>query len=133
MSKLLESYVLDQLKDELTIRPNQYGGLQGSGTNHFLIQCWDNILRALDTPETAVSLLSIDFSKAFNRMDHAACLTALANCGASTDSLAMIAAFLTGRKMKVKVNYSFSSPRAVKGGSPQGTRLGNFLPLLQST
>ena len=39
----------------------------------------------------------------------------------------MIAAFLHRRKMSFKVNASRSRELPVKGGSPQGTRLGNLL------
>ena len=74
-----------------------------------------------------MSLLSIDFSKAFNMVDHRACVYALAECGASTDSIRMIGAFLRGRVMQVKVNSELSEERCVMGGSPQGTKLGNFL------
>ena len=74
-----------------------------------------------------MSILSIDFSKAFNRMSHRRCLDALERKGASNESLNMVAAFLDRREMHFKVNATLSSPRHVRGGSPQGTRLGNFL------
>ena len=32
----MESFALDQLKEEVTIGQNQYGGIRGSGTNHLL-------------------------------------------------------------------------------------------------
>ena len=35
-SKLYESYVLDLLKEEVQLRPNQYGGVKGLGTDHVL-------------------------------------------------------------------------------------------------
>ena len=54
-------------------------------------------------------------------------MTALVENGASSESLAMISAFLSGRRMWFKVNGSLSSLRDVRGGSPQGTKLGNFL------
>ena len=55
-----------------------------------------------------MSILSVDFSKAFNRMDHRLCLDALREKGASTESLAMVKAFLTGRTMRFKVNGCLS-------------------------
>ena len=73
--------------------------------------------------------MSIDFSKAFNRVDHLTCLNALTLHGASTDTIGMVS-FLTNRRMIFKVNNSYSSERAVKGGSPQGTKLGNLLFIL---
>ena len=127
LSKILETYVLDKLRAKISLAPNQYGGIKGSGTNHFLLECWDRILTTLDTPDSAVALLSIDFSKAFNRMDHTECIQAMAKYGASTDTLKIVGSFLTGRKMRFKVNAAKSEERPVKGGSPQGTKLGNYL------
>ena len=60
-------------------------------------------------------------------MDHRVCVDALAGMGASTDSLRMVVAFLSERRMRFKVNGALSTPRVVRGGSPQGTKLGNFL------
>ena len=127
LSKTLESFVIDKLRGEICLRSNQFGGLKGSGAAHFLVECWDRILRSTDTHDSAAALLSIDFSKAFNRMDHTVCVGALADLGASTESLGMIVAFLTGRSMVFKVNGTKSSPRTIRGGSPQGTKLGNLL------
>ena len=127
LSKALESVVLTQLQNEVPISGNQYGGVCGSGTNHFLIETWNRILNALDSGRSAVSLMSIDFSKAFNRLDHNVCVRALARRGASTDTIAMVGAFLDRRLMNFKVNSARSSLRPVNGGSPQGTKLGNFL------
>ena len=124
ISKVLELIVLDKLRAEIPTLP---GGMKGSGTNHFLLDCLGSILRALDHPETSVSLLSIDFSKAFNWMSRSFCLLSLADLGASADSIAMVYTFLKGRKMRFKVNVTLSSQRRVKGGSPQGTKLGNLL------
>ena len=123
LSKVLETFVLDRLREEVSLKPNQFGGVRGSGTNHFLIETWNKIMTALDTPETAVGLLSIDF----NRMDHTACVAALARYGASTEMLKMVASFLSCRRMRFKVNSTLSTERPVLGGSPQGTKLGNYL------
>ena len=60
-------------------------------------------------------------------MCHHVCLDSLTRSGASPESVTMVASFLTGRRMRMKIGSHFSSERAVKGGSLQGTRLGNFL------
>ena len=93
----------------------------------FLNRMLGTNLRAIDQPDSAASLLSVNFSKAFNRMGHAECITALSICGASMESLQMVVAFFCGRRMRFKVNGTFSNERDMNGGSPQGTRLGNFL------
>ena len=82
---------------------------------------------ALDDGTAAANLLSVDFEKTFNRMDHHECLIALKNLGASKTSVAWTSAFLFGRTMSVRIRGNNSVPRTVPGGSPQGSILGNFL------
>ena len=74
-SKALEFFVLEKLKTEVKPSDRQYGGLKGCGTNQYLVDAWNFILESLEDPGTiAANLLSIDFAKAFNNMDHLACL-----------------------------------------------------------
>ena len=126
-SKVLESFVLEKIKEEVTLSRNQYGGIKGCSTEHFLIESWDRILTHLETPSSASSLISVDFEKAFNRMDHYQCLYALNDLGASENTVDYVAAFLYGRKMSVQIGSAMSVPRLAPGGSPQGSILGNLL------
>ena len=126
-SKAMESFMMEKINGEVGKDPLQYGGLKGSGTEHMLVQAWNNITRSLEEENTSVSLISIDFAKAFNRMGHQACLSAYKKKGASLDSLGLIYAFLSGRTMRIKVGSVLSSPRPIKGGSPQGSVSANAL------
>ena len=71
--------------------------------------------------------MSLDFEKAFNRLDHSACISALEARGVDANLVGMVAAFLFNRHMTVKVGLARSSPRVVSGGAPQGSLLGPFL------
>ena len=126
-SKVMESFVLQKLRTEISLSESQFGGIKGSGADHFLVETWDQILRGLEDGRAAVALAFIDFEKAFNRVCHHECLKAARNMGASEDSLSMIRAFLTGRTMSVKVNGTKSKPKNVPGGSPQGSIMGGAL------
>ena len=86
-SKVLESFVLERLLHEVPLSDRQFGGMKGCGTNHFLLTMWQNILEGLEEEQSAVSLMSIDFSKAFNRMSHQACLASLAQKKCSNQSI----------------------------------------------
>ena len=127
VSKVLESFVLERLKNEVKLSRSQYGGVSGCSTSHFLIDTWNSILSGLEKGESAINLISVDFAKAFNRMDHVHCLEALTDLGASETSIDNVATFLYGRTMSVKIGNEFSNPKPVPGGSPQGSILGNFL------
>ena len=126
-SKVLEHFVLVKLKSEVKLSPSQFGGIKGSGVNHFLIETWDHVLRSLEDSRAAVTLSSIDFEKAFNRMSHVQCIIAAEEMGASQSTLQLLRAFLKNRTMKVKIGNTFSSSRTVPGRSPQGSILANTL------
>ena len=84
-------------------------------------------MESLEDHRAASTILSIDFEKAFNRMGHEACLEAITSLGAESGTVGLIHAFLEGRTMSVRVGDSMSAAKAVPGGSPQGSILGNDL------
>ena len=94
-SKVLESFVLESLHNEIEMTEKQFGGIKGSGVNHLLIYMWDRLLEGLEEDHSAATLMVVDFSKAFNRMQHQACLRALAKKGCSRTTLRMIFFFLS--------------------------------------
>jgi hypothetical protein len=91
------------------------------------VESFNDIFTAFENKARCVNIMSVDFSKAFNRMDHNACLYALEKFGASEYTSHIIHNFLSGRKMSVRHQQDHSTPRDVRGGSPQGSVLGNFL------
>ena len=123
LSKVLESVLLKDLQDEIPIDPTQYGGIKGCSTNHLLVDLIDNVLAPMEEGHPSI-ICSIDYQKAFNRLDHAECLRQLERLGASRPSLALIRAFLTGRQMRTRIGQRLSSLHNLNGGSPQGSILG---------
>ena len=126
-SKVYESFVLGWLCEQVGMRSNQMGGMKGAGTEHYLVELFQLVLEALEDPRAASIVTSIDYSKAFNRLDFLHCLRALAAKGASTELISIVSSFLTSRTMAVKVGQELSKPRVVLGGVPQGSILGVFL------
>ena len=126
-SKLYESFVLEWVTAQVKLRENQYGGVKGRGTEHFLVGLWQQILEDIEDSRAATLLTSIDYAKAFNRLDFSHCLSCLHTKGANGKLIKIIASFLSGRVMRVKVGSSLSPPRPVLGGVPQGSLLGVFL------
>ena len=127
VSKIYESFLLLWAREEITLRDNQYGGERGCSTDHYLLEAWEIILRDLEDDRAGSVLTSIDFAKGFNRVSHQYCLQAFAEHGSSTDIIRLLATFLQGRRMKVRVNTTFSDALPVNGGCPQGSLLGVFL------
>ena len=126
-SKLAEEYLLQTINEEVELGEDQFGGRKGCGTDHLLCKMSTQIMRSLDDNRACVNLMALDFAKAFNRMAHQKCLSALHSKGASNQTLRMTYAFLSNRSMKIKLNGEFSSPRITPGGAPQGTKVGNLL------
>lgn len=126
-SKLLESFILEELRRSVTLNDTQFGGIKGLGVDHFLVETWNEILACLDKKDRAVNLMSIDFQKAFNRMDHSVCLRKLRDKGAPEHLVQLVGAFLFERSMTVKIGDARSIPKLVNGGAPQGSVLGPFL------
>ena len=126
-SKVYESYVLTWALKQVKLKQNQYGGSKGCGTSHLLISVWQKVLTDLEDCRAATVLTAIDYAKAFNRMQYQECLRSFARHGASNQIIGLIATFLTGRYMSVRVGEHWSNPRPVNGGVPQGSILGVLL------
>ena len=123
-SKVYESFLLSWITDQVGIRENQYGGMKGAGMEHFLVQLWQEVLEGLEDQRAAVTMTSVDYSKAFNRLSFPHCLESLARKGASSEVLKIVGSFLTNRIMKAKVGDVLSDGVIVSGGVPQGSLLG---------
>ena len=102
-------------------------GRARGGAGHLLIELLDEITSSLEDNRAGVILSAIDFSKAFNRLDHGHCLQTFVNRGASSDIVKLLAAFLTKRTMTVRVGSKYSTPKYVYAGAPQGSVLGCYL------
>ena len=126
-SKTLERVVFDWLNKEICLSDAQYGGRKGCGVNHMLVDAWTTILHDLEEPGSSSNIISLNFEKTFNRLDHKACVESLREHGASHLTQNLIASFLLGRTMWAKIGDVLSSPRNINGGSPQGSILGCLL------
>ena len=94
-SKVFETFVLQALGTEVDTSDIQYGGIKGTGVNHFLVKMWEEIMGGLEEERSSINIMAVDFSMAFNRLQHQACLKALARRGASNQTIHMIYAFLS--------------------------------------
>ena len=61
-SKLYESYVLNWVQSEVRTKSNQFRGVKGCSTSHFLVEMWDEAGRSLEDTRAAALLTSINYA-----------------------------------------------------------------------
>ena len=69
---------------------------------------------------TAVLAGLVDFSKAFNRIDHNVIVTILSDLNIQTCALRLVMSYLSNRRMCVRYNGVVSDEQDIPGGGPQG-------------
>ena len=102
---------------------DQLGGLPGCSVEHYLVLMLDFIHKNIDKSHkepTAVLAGLVDFSKAFNRMEHNVLVTILSDLSIPTCALRLIILYLTQRSMCVRYNGAESAEQDTPGGGPQG-------------
>ena len=127
LSKLYEAFVLQWSREEVRPKMNQYGGEPGASSTQLLIEVISDVTAAMEDNRAGVVLSPLDFSKAFNRLDHLKCLQAFEKKGSSTEILSLLGSFLSGRRMTIRVGEAKSSLLPVNAGAPQGSVLGCYL------
>ena len=112
------------------IDPQQFGCLKGSSTTFCLLDMLHNWLQQLDSPGQFLRVSFLDFSKAFDRIDHTIVIHKLTQIGVRYQLIPWICSFLSGRTQSVKVGGSTSDWAPIVAGVPQGTKLGPILFLI---
>ena len=105
------------------INSRQYGFRPQHSCEHALLDAKNTILHR----KQIALLLLIDFSKAFDMVDHTILLGKLSKYGIRGPALQWISSYLHDRTQYVSVNGAISSTMHLKYGVPQGSILGPLL------
>lgn len=123
LSKLAEKIMNNQLKlylDLHNILPaNQSGFRKDFSCSTALLHVTDDILKATDEGKLTVLIL-LDFSKAFDRVNHELLLKILGYYGLSCEAVRFLKEYLTSRKQCVRVGDECSDLLNIISGVPQG-------------
>ena len=125
VSKILESFVGHWIMEIVadSIDPLQFGGIKGRSTTHVLVDLLHSWHQALDQCKL-VRVLSIDYSKAFDHIDHNIFISKLRNLfNIPQFIINWMTSFLTGRRQRVRLGDIFSEWLNLNGGLPQGSFL----------
>ena len=125
-AKVFESIVVKWVDDSLLseIDDKQFGGITGTSTTDALVEMANMWYEATDKLDVLVKIILLDFSKAFDLINHRILIEKLHSFGIPSHILRWVASFLMDRTQKVKVPNYLSSSGTPSGDVPQGTLLG---------
>jgi len=132
-AKILEKIVHDQIYDYVSdlnlLNPLQSGYRKGHSTVTALLKVADDIRRSIDHRNLTLLVL-LDFSKAFDRVNHRLLLIKLRKLGFSMSVVKWLEHYLSNRWQRVMSGDFVSDWALIETGVPQGSVLGPLLFVL---
>ena len=132
-SKIFEKLIHKKLVDFLDlndiITSSQYGFRRKHSTLHALINATENVYQSVDNKQFTLGVF-IDFSKAFDTVNHTILLKKLEIYGIRGNVLELFTSYLTNRKQYVNYGGLDSTLLNITCGVPQGSVLGPLLFIL---
>uniref|UniRef100_A0A1B6GU06 Reverse transcriptase domain-containing protein n=1 Tax=Cuerna arida TaxID=1464854 RepID=A0A1B6GU06_9HEMI len=137
-SKVIEKIVLTRLLNYLThhnlLTEQQHGFTKNRSTTTALISFIEHIIDQVEAKNTTTAIL-LDFSKAFDTLEHEQLLTKLNTMGVRGTEAEWFRSYLTNREQVVEIRQTqnnkivqvTSNPLTVLRGVPQGSVLGPVL------
>ena len=124
--KLIHIRMLNFLESNNSLFDNQYGFRPQRSCEHALLNAQNSLLDSLSKHQVSLLLL-IDFSKAFDMVDHKILLRKLEHYGIRGIALKWMQSYLSGRKQFVSISGKNSETKEIQFGVPQGSILGPLL------
>ena len=136
ISKIFERILYDQMYvyfiNNNIIPTTQCGFRKNFGTSVALTNVTDDIIRAYDNKMNSLLVL-LDFSKAFDTINHSLLISKLSYYGFENESSLLMQSYLKGRKQKILSNSTYSNCIEIFSGVPQGSILGPLLFLVYTS
>ena len=124
--KMMHNRITSFLESNNSLHELQYGFRAGRSCEHALLAAQHEILTCLSKKQIAMLLL-IDFSKAFDMVNHEILLKKLVHYGIRGLAHTWLASYLSNREQYVSINGKHSSSKMLECGVPQGSILGPLL------
>ena len=130
ISKVFEKIAFEQLYGYFTknnlLYKSQYGFRKGHSCELAAMEVTDKIFKYLDNKKLPIALY-LDFSKAFDTINHAILMDKLKHYGVTGVALRWFKDYLTNRKQFVQYKDKVSKMSTITTGVPQGSILGPLL------
>ena len=126
VSKVFESLVLKWVDAVMThqVDKKQFGSMPGTSTTDMLVEIIHKWYQASDSPGSCIRILLLDYSKAFDLINHELLIEKLIALDIPAHVVRWMAAFLLDRQHKVRIDNCISDRGCPNGGVPQGTLSG---------
>ena len=127
--RVMRKAIINFLEFHGKMDPKQHGSRSGRSTLSQLLQHQDEIIDALENGDNIDSIY-LDFSKAYDKVDHGILLHKLKSLGITGKLGRWIMMFISGRRQVVLVKGRASKSSVLISGVPQGSVLGPLLFLV---
>ena len=133
LSKVFEKVMFNRLISFLEFNKilieNQFGFRKKCSTYMALAVLINKVIKSLENRDYMIGVF-LDFSKAFDTVDHDILLKKLCHYGIRDNGLKWFQSNLSARKQYVTYNHTKSSIKIIRCGLPQGSILGPLLFLI---
>ena len=129
LEKLIHTQLSFHLEENEILSNNQFGFRKQRNTCHAISQLLNQIYTNINKA-TVTAAIYIDFSKAFNCVQHKTLLNKLKHLNLDRKLIAWIGSYLNNREQRTMANNTYSTYRQVNQGVPQGSVLGPLLYII---
>ena len=121
--------LIDFLETYKIIVENQFGFRKMHSSYMALMTMMDKLIQSRENNEYVIGIF-LDFSKAFDTVDHTILLSKLLHYGIRGNALNWFTSYFSGRKQYLTYNGISSGTKTINCGVPQGSILGPLLFLI---
>ena len=125
-AKIAEGFVTGWVLDDVEhkIDKRQFGNVKGVSTAHYLVSLVHYLHQGANKSHNVGTVVLTDFSKAFDLVDHTILIEKMIRMGICRSIVPWICDFLHNRQQCARFNDVPSDYVSLRGGVPQGTKLG---------